>query len=118
MLRRLRINRPVLPQRINWLCRRILMFTRLFYGTIQPGKSDQAMKVLTDFATKVRKHKGCVLTQVLQSGNEVVGVTSWETQEDLATYADSEVARELFRNITPLFMGMPTVRSYDVKVNL
>jgi quinol monooxygenase YgiN len=94
------------------------MFTRLFYGTIQPGKSDQAMKVLTDFATKVRKHKGCVLTQVLQSGNEVVGVTSWETQEDLATYADSEVARDLFRNITPLFMGMPTVRSYDVKVNL
>jgi quinol monooxygenase YgiN len=94
------------------------MFTRLFYGTIQPGKADQAMKVLTDFATKVRKQKGCVLTQVLQSGNEVVGVTSWDTQESLAAYADSEVARELFRNVTPLLMGMPTVRSYDVKVNL
>jgi quinol monooxygenase YgiN len=94
------------------------MFTRLFYGTIQPGKSEEAMRVLTEFANKVRKQKGCVLTQVLQSGNEVVGITSWETQQDLSAYADSEVARDLFRNITPLFMGMPTVRSYDVKVNL
>ena len=67
---------------------------------------------------KVRQQKGCLLTQVLQSGNEIVGITSWETEADLATYADGEVARELFTRITPLFMGMPTARSYEVKVNL
>jgi quinol monooxygenase YgiN len=96
----------------------ITMFTRLLFGTIQPGKAAEAMRVLTEFADKVRKQKGCALTQVLQSGNEVVGVTTWETQQDLTAYADSEMARDLFRSITPLLMGMPTVRSYDVKVNL
>jgi heme-degrading monooxygenase HmoA len=58
------------------------------------------------------------VTQVLQSGNETVGITSWETKVDFATYADSAVARELFTRVTPLFMGMPIVRGYEVKVNL
>jgi heme-degrading monooxygenase HmoA len=94
------------------------MFTRIFYGTIQPGKTDEAWQVLNEMAHRVKQQHGCILNQVLQSGNDVVGVTTWETQEALATYADSDVARELFRRITPLFMGRPTVRSYDVKLNL
>jgi hypothetical protein len=28
------------------------------------------------------------------------------------------LARELFRRITPLFMGMPTVRTFEVRLNL
>jgi hypothetical protein len=36
----------------------------------------------------------------------------------LASYADGELARELFKRITPLFMGMPTVRTYEVRLNL
>jgi len=36
----------------------------------------------------------------------------------LAAYADGELARELFTRITPLFMGRPTARSYEVKLNL
>jgi len=55
---------------------------------------------------------------VLQSGNEIVGITSWETQQDLASYAEGELARELFGRITPLFMGMPTVRTFEVRLNL
>jgi heme-degrading monooxygenase HmoA len=94
------------------------MYTRLFYGTIQPGKADEAWQALNEFAHRVKQQRGCVLNQVLQSGNEIVGVTSWETQDDLVAYADSELARELFRRITPLFMGVPTVRSYEVKLNL
>ena len=94
------------------------MYTRLFYGAVQPGKADEAWQVLNEFAQRVKQQKGCVLNQVLQNGNEIVGITSWETQEDLAAYADSELARELFRRITPLFMGRPTARSYEVKLNL
>ncbi len=94
------------------------MYTRLFYGTVQPGKADEAWQVLNEFAQRVKQQKGCVLNQVLQNGNEIVGITSWETQEDLAAYADSELARELFTRITPLFMGRPTARSYEVKLNL
>lgn len=94
------------------------MYTRLFYGTIQQGKSEEALQVLNDFAERVKQRKGCVLNQVLQNGNEIVGISTWETKEDLASYADSELARELFIRITPLFMGRPTARSYDVKLSL
>jgi hypothetical protein len=52
------------------------MFTRLFYGTIQPGKMDEAWQVLSEFAQRVKAQKGCVLNQVLQNGNEIVGITS------------------------------------------
>jgi quinol monooxygenase YgiN len=94
------------------------MYTRLFYGTIQPGKANEAWQVLNDFAQRVKQQRGCVLNQVLQNGDEIVGITNWATKEDLAAYADSELARELFSRITPLFMGRPTARSYEVKLNL
>ena len=94
------------------------MYTRLFYGEIQQGRADEAWHVLNEFANLVKQQKGCVLNQVLQNGAEIVGITSWETQQDLAAYADGEIARELFRRITPLFMGVPTVRTYEVKLNL
>jgi quinol monooxygenase YgiN len=93
------------------------MYTRLFYGTIQSGKAEEAWQVLHDFAHRVRQQRGCVLNQVLQNGNEIVGISSWATKEDLAAYADSELAKELFTRITPLFMGRPTARSYEVKLN-
>ena len=94
------------------------MYTRLFYGEIQQGKAEEAWQILNEFAQRVKQQKGCVLNQVLQSGNEIVGITSWETQQDLASYAEGELARELFKRITPLFMGMPTVRTYEVRLNL
>jgi quinol monooxygenase YgiN len=94
------------------------MHTRLFRGEIQPGKEEEAWQVLNEFAHRVKQQKGCILNQVLRSGREIVGVTTWESQADLTAYADGEIARELFRRITPLFMGMPTARTYEVKLNL
>jgi len=94
------------------------MHTRLFFGEIQPGKATEAWRVLEEFTHRVRQQKGCVLNQVLQNGNDIVGITTWDTKEDLAAYADGEVARELFRRITPLFMGMPIVKTFEVKINL
>jgi heme-degrading monooxygenase HmoA len=93
------------------------MYTRLFYGTIQPGKFAEAFRLLEDFSHKVAQQKGYALGQLLQSGDDIVGITSWHTREDLAAYADSELARELFRSITPLFLGVPTVRTYEVKLD-
>jgi quinol monooxygenase YgiN len=91
------------------------MHTRLFYGTIQTGKEQEALTILNEFVDRVKQCRGCLLGQLLQTGNEIVGISTWATKEDLAAYADSEVARELFTRITPLFMGRPTVRSYEVK---
>ena len=71
------------------------MYTRLFFGEIQQGKAEEAWQILSEFAQRVKQQKGCVLNQVLQSGNEIVGISSWETQQDLASYAEGELAREL-----------------------
>lgn len=94
------------------------MHTRLFYGTIQTGKEQEALAVLNQFVERVKPLRGCLLAQLLQTGNEIVGISTWETKEDLAAYADGDVARELFSRISPLFMGRPTVRSYEVKRSL
>jgi len=94
------------------------MHTRLFSAHIQQGKAEEAWQVLNDFARRVKQQKGCILNQVLQTGNEVVGITTWETQQDLAAYADSDLARELFSRIGPLLLGMPTARTYEVRLNL
>lgn len=91
------------------------MYTRLFYGTIQTGKEQEALAVLSEFVDRVKLEPGCVFGQLLQNGSEVVGISTWENKEALAAYADGEVARELFSRITPLFMGRPTARSYEVK---
>jgi quinol monooxygenase YgiN len=94
------------------------MHTRLFYGTIQSGKEQEALQVLNEFVDHVKQLRGCLLAQLLQNGNEIVGISTWATKEDLAAYADGEVARELFTRIMPLLMGRPTVRSYEVKRSL
>ncbi|HXG19044.1 MAG TPA: antibiotic biosynthesis monooxygenase family protein [Methylomirabilota bacterium] len=94
------------------------MHTRLFYGAIQTGKEQEALAVLNEFVDRVKQQRGCLLAQLLQNGHEIVGISTWETKEDLAAYVDSELARELFSRITPLFMGQPTVRSYEVKRSL
>jgi len=95
-----------------------MMYTRLFSGTIQTGKETEALAVLTEFVQKAKAQRGCLLGQLLQNGHEIVGISIWATKEDLAAYADGEVARELFVRITPLFMGRPTARSYEVKQSL
>src|SRR5262249_51041286 len=94
------------------------MYTRLFYGTIQTGKEQEALDVLREFVNRAKQQRGCLLAQLLQSGNEIVGISTWASKEDLAVYADGEVARELFTRITPLFLGRPTARSYEVKRSL
>ncbi len=94
-----------------------MMYTRLFYGTIQTGKEQEALTVLREFVDRIQGESGCLLGQVLQNGNEIVGISTWDSKEALAAYADGEIARELFTRITPLFMGRPTSRSYEVKRN-
>ena len=53
------------------------MYTRLFYGTIQPGRGEEAWTVLHDLIPKVKGQQGCGHLQVLQSGDEIVGITGW-----------------------------------------
>jgi len=94
------------------------MHTRLFFAQIQQGKYDEAWQILSEYAQRVKQQRGCILNQVLRHGNDIVGISTWDNQDDLAAYANGEIARELFRRITPLLMGVPRVESFEVKMNL
>ena len=78
------------------------MYTRLFYGTIQPGRAEEVWAVFDDIIPKVKAQAGCGPLQV---------------QEALVAYVDGDLARELFARLTPLLMGKPTSRSYEVKAS-
>jgi quinol monooxygenase YgiN len=93
------------------------MYTRLFYGTIQPGRADEVWAVFDDIIPKVKAQGGSGSLHVLQSGDEIVGISTWETQQALAAYVDGDLARELFERLTPLLMGKPTSRSYEVRMS-
>jgi quinol monooxygenase YgiN len=73
--------------------------------------------VFDDIIPKVKAQPGCGPLQVLVSGDEVVGISTWEDQEALSSYVDGDLARELFTRLTPLLMGKPKSRSYEVKAN-
>jgi quinol monooxygenase YgiN len=94
------------------------MHTRLFHAEIQPGKEEAAWKILDELVPRVKQQRGCIFNQTLRSGTHVVGITSWKTSEDLARYADGELARELWSRISPLLMGAPVARTYEVRMNL
>jgi quinol monooxygenase YgiN len=90
----------------------------LFYATVQPGKNAEAWQVLDELLPRIRGHEGCLKVQVLEGGDDLVGITDWESTEALAAYADGEVARELFSRLTPLLMGAPITRSYESRVTM
>jgi quinol monooxygenase YgiN len=94
------------------------VYTRLFYATVQPAKNAEAWTVLDELLPRIRAHEGCLQVQVLQGGDDLVGITDWTSKEALAAYADGDVARELFSRLTPLLMGAPTTRSYLTKVTI
>jgi quinol monooxygenase YgiN len=94
------------------------VYTRLFYATIQPGQDDEAMTVVNSILPKIRESEGCLHVQILKGGEDLVGITDWASTQALSAYADGEVAKELFTRLTPLLMGVPTTRSYDMIVNI
>lgn len=94
------------------------MYTRLFYATIQPDQGVEAWDVINDILPRIKGSEGCLHVQILQGGDDLVGITDWATTEALSAYSDGAVAQELFARLTPLLMGLPTTRSYEMKVNL
>lgn len=91
------------------------MHTRLLFGTVRPGRLEDARKIFAETADKVkRQYPGCLLIQVLESGQDIVAFTSWGTREELARYAAGDLAKEHFARLAPLLMGAPSVKSYEV----
>lgn len=94
------------------------MHTRLLFCTVRPHKLEEARRIFADTAERLRaQYPGCRLLQVMESGNDVVAFTSWDTPAELEAYATSDLARQHFAALAPLLMGVPSVKSYAVKLH-
>ncbi|WP_448616518.1 antibiotic biosynthesis monooxygenase family protein [Modestobacter sp. URMC 112] len=57
---------------------------------------------------------GALFAQALRSGDQLLAVSSWQSEEHLQGYLDLEVTREFYRALPDLLMGTPSIRTYEV----
>ena len=94
------------------------MYTRLFFGTIQQGKADEASAHLSDFAQRIKQQYGCVLNQVLQNGNEIVGVSTWATKKTWLRMLVASSPKISSPGLPRCSWADRPRTSYEVKLNL
>lgn len=92
------------------------MYCRVLEGKAQPGKVPEVLEVVAQQAEKVKKAKGFLFVQVLQSGDEIIAISSWRTAKDLRAYAESQLAQDMLARLSSLLVGAPTVKNYEIKL--
>ena len=82
------------------------MVIRLVELSIQKDKLPIAKKLLEDVAPKVRNSPGCSHLRILMDLHNPARITTyshWNTEVDLNTYRNSEIFKNFWTQIKPLF---------------
>ena len=88
---------------------------RILEAKARPGAVDRVTELLVQQQRDiVAAAPGAVFAQSLRSGDQVLAVSSWETDEDMQRYLDRDVTQEFYRTLPELLMGTPSVRTYEV----
>jgi quinol monooxygenase YgiN len=88
---------------------------RILEARARPGAVDRVTGLLVQQQRDiVRAAAGAVFVQSLRSGDQVLAVSSWQSDEDMQRYLDQEATREFYRALPELLMGTPSVRTYEV----
>jgi quinol monooxygenase YgiN len=88
---------------------------RILEARVRPGAADRVSGLLVQQQRDiVAAAPGAVFAQSLRSGDQVLAVSSWRSNEDMQRYLDQEATREFYRALPELLMGTPTVRTYEV----
>jgi len=93
-----------------------MYYCRVLEGKAKPGQSEAAIQVLQDRLSHVRQVSGFLFVQIMQTGDEVIAVSSWRTSKDLRAYAESQLAQDLLNALTPLCVAPPRVRTFDLRL--
>ncbi|MCS6924865.1 MAG: antibiotic biosynthesis monooxygenase [Candidatus Binatia bacterium] len=93
-----------------------MYYCRVLEGRARPGQIEAVMQVLQDRLERVRKVSGFLFVQILQAADDFIAVSSWRTTKDLRAYAESELAQDLLRALTPLCISPPQVRTFDLRL--
>jgi quinol monooxygenase YgiN len=88
---------------------------RILEAKARPGAVDRVTELLVQQQRDiVAAAPGAVFAQSLRSGDQVLAVSSWDSDEDMQRYLDQEVTREFYRALPELLMGTPSIRTYEV----
>src|SRR3954447_2687129 len=88
---------------------------RILEAKARPGAVDRLTQLLVQQQRDiVDAAPGAVFAQSLRSGDQVLAVSSWQSDEDLQRYLDQDVTRDFYRALPELLMGTPSVRTYEV----
>ncbi len=88
---------------------------RILEAKARPGAVDRLSELLVhQERTIVAAAPGAVFAQSLRSGDQVLAVSSWRSDEELQRYLDQEETRAFYRALPELLMGMPSIRTYEV----
>ena len=92
------------------------MFCRVLEATVQPGKMEQALAIISQQVEKVKSTGGFLFAQAMQSDDDILVVSSWRTEKDIRGYAASDLARDMFVRLSPLLVESPTIKNFAMKL--
>ena len=93
-----------------------MYFCRVLEGQAKPGQAEAAIKILQDRLEQVRTVSGFLFVQIMQKGDEFIALSSWKTHTDLQGYADSSIAQGLLKDLAPLCVAPPRLRTFDLRL--
>lgn len=93
-----------------------MYFCRVLEGKVKPERMATAIHLLNDRLEQIRKVSGFLFVQVMRAGNEFIAVSSWKTQKDLRGYTESALARDLLKDLIPLCLEPPRIRTCELLV--
>ncbi len=91
------------------------MLFRILEGRARPARIQEIFDLLVQQGEEVvAKSEGVLFLQVLNSGEDIMAVTSWRSLQHMETYLSNEKTKAFYRRLPPLLMGIHTVRTFDV----
>ena len=88
---------------------------RILEAKARPGAVDRVTELLVQQQRDiVAAAPGAVFAQSLRSGDQVLAVSSWESDEDMQRYLDRDATQVFYRALPELLTGTPSVRTYEV----
>ena len=94
------------------------MYARVTFGTAQPGKVDEAIKIMRDsVGPAVKKKKGFKGSFFLTDRNtgKCISIALWNTEADMMA-DESAGYRERVAKIMPTLAGQATTEHYEVSL--
>jgi heme-degrading monooxygenase HmoA len=92
------------------------MYCRILEGKLLPNRGAEAVEIVKQQADKVKEARGFQFAQALQSDDDFIVISSWRSEKDLRAYAESDIAHGVLSRLSPLLVGDPTVRTFQMKL--